>query len=245
MNKARSRPPILAGLKHLTAAQHQSLQEKALKAKNFWDKPGDDKELLTTFKSEVKNHYYWKQRRRCCYCSSDLGKHHGSWDAEHILNKADHPEFMFSLNNIAASCKSCNTAKGKRSPLPAHAPKPPSVPVNSPDYAIVHPLIDDWGTYLEFDRYGRILAKNGEPKGVKTIEVCNIDAISAANLSDYFSIEANEQAATALFKFFTLKQTGTRKKYLALLDKLATDYNLADAKAIVDRLHEELPQKNA
>lgn len=240
MNKPRSRANVLKALTKVSVADHDTLRKAALGTKNFWDEPGIHKPILVSFKSEVKKHYFYQQMRRCCYCSSVLPGSQAAWDAEHILDKSGHPEFMMEFDNLAAACKPCNTAKGKRSALVAPMPKPISIPSISSDYSIVHPHIDEWDEHLAFDQYGCVRAKPGRPKGVFTIKICRIESINAATLSDYFSIDGNEYAHNALFKFFTLKQKATRKKYLDLLDQLANQYNLSDAKAIVERLRSEV-----
>lgn len=239
-NKARVRVNAMVAPRAIDAAAHQNLRNAALSIHKFWDNPGDHKPLLAQFKLDIKDYYYWGQFRRCCYCSSLLSASQATWDAEHILDKSGYPEFMMELNNLAAACRPCNTGKGVRSALTVSTSKPTTIPNKSEAYKIVHPHLDDWGKYLEFDKFGRVRAKAGEVKGVNTIELCRIEAINAATLSDYFSPGTNKQAKEALFKFFTLKSTGVRKKYLALLDQLAIDYNMSEAKSIVERLRQEL-----
>ena len=238
MTKPRTRAAVLAALSKITSGELAVLRQAAVTA-DFWMEPGIHEDAFKRFKHEVKDHYFWSQSRRCCYCSSLLNESQASWDAEHVLDKSGHPEFMLELNNLAAACKPCNTAKGVKSPLVASLPKPATIPLNSADYGIVHPHIDEWEDHLEFDQYGRIRGKTGQPKGAFTVKVCRIEAINAAALSDHFSNKANKTAKAALFKFFTLKQRGTRRKYLEILDELAKRHNLAEAKAIVERLREE------
>lgn len=240
MLKIREKAEVMTKLLAINETEHQELRDAAMTNDEFWNAPGDLKETFKKFKTEVKAHYHQKQLRRCCYCSCELAKNQSTWDAEHIFNKREHPEFMFELNNLAASCRPCNGSKGIKSPLKHPLNKPQSIPNNSEVYAIVHPHLDEWNDFLEFDQYGRVCAKPGQEKGKYTIKVCGIYAINAARLSDHFSVKANKEAESALFKFFTLKRNADRTRYLNILKQLAVDYNLKEAKAIVDRLKEEL-----
>jgi hypothetical protein len=237
--QCRSRPPALVALTALDAAAHETLKQACKASPSFWTAPPEEhKETVRAFKKEVKEHYFHGQTRRCCYCSKELDDHHGTFDAEHILDRKEFPEFMFELSNIAAACKPCNGAKSIKSALVAAVPKPTVIPDTSHAYRIVHPLLDEWGEHLEMDDLNRIRPKGNSAKGAKTIEVCGIQTLNSARLADHFQ-PARQVAERALRGFFRVKKPAWRKKYVGMLTELAEKYDLAPAKAIVDQLRTE------
>lgn len=237
-NETRLRAQVLPQLTSLTEAQHNKLRAAGAKNTGYWGKqPKKDKAAYKKFKAEVKTHYRSEQGRRCCYCSVEILDDHSTFDAEHILDKSTYPQFMFELNNLAASCRPCNRSKGTQVTL-ADGAQCQTVPAQATDYVIVHPHLDEWDQHLEFDEVKRIRAKDGSLKGRRTIRICGIGALNAARLSDFFGT-GRGSAEDALHKFFSYKQPSRKRAMLALLRILA-NRGEAKARAIVDRLEDEM-----
>jgi|GEM_PF-3600040 len=237
-NETRLRAQVLPQLTSVSEAQHNHLRAAGAHGAEYWStQPDEDRPVYKKFKTEVKNYYRSEQGRRCCYCSVEIQNDHGTFDAEHILDKSTHPQFMFELNNLAASCRPCNRSKGTQVTL-AESVQCQTVPVQATDYVIVHPHLDEWDQHLEFDELKRIRPKDGSPKGSKTIVMCGISTLNAARLSDFFSL-GRGRAEEALHKFFDYKQLSRKQAMLELLRALAGQGD-ATARAIVDRLEEEM-----
>jgi hypothetical protein len=235
----RKKAKVLDKVESVSVAEHESLRACGSEKSDFWNKhPDEIKPVLAKFKYEVKNYYLFAQGRRCCYCSFELPNDHAVFDAEHILDKSKHKNFMFELNNLAAACKPCNRGKSHTSPL-IGAEIPTEVPSQSENYKIVHPHLDEWTDHLEFDDLNRIRAKGGSVKGQNTISLCNIDALNAARLSDHFAHEGGK-AETLLRKFFEYTSPAWKRKCLHLLRDLVGNYGLSQASSIIDRLEQEM-----
>lgn len=207
-----------------------------------WSKPPEDqKEALAAFKSEVKAHYRSVQLRRCCYCSIELHSNHKTFDLEHVLSQINYPGFMFELLNLAAACTTCNGSKGKKHVLAIDAAEeqPIQLPIASEDYAILHPHFDNWQDHLTFDKFSRIIEKDGSQKGRQTIKVCGIEKLNAARIADRFGPEGQAQAEETLRKLWSLKRKSRRKAMLEALEKIADQTGVESAKIIVRSLKEE------
>jgi uncharacterized protein (TIGR02646 family) len=235
----REKAQVLAALGNTTVDEHALLRAGALNDKEYWTKqPDSEKAIFKKFKQEVKDYYLFSQGRKCCYCSFELANDHSTFDAEHILDKSTHQHFMFELNNLAAACRPCNRAKNAK-PVLAASNAYTSVPVDSLDYTLVHPHLDDWDDHLKYDSLNRIRPANHSSKGKCTIDICNIHTLNSARLSDKFG-RNRSSAEKLLRKFFDYKSKKKKMACLTLLRELAEQYALSSAVAIVDALEQEL-----
>lgn len=235
----RAKPPIFTTPKSFTDNEHQSLKNKGAADKHFWDtKVPADKAVITKFKNEIKDHYWNGQLRRCCYCSSELQNHKATYDAEHIIDKSGHPQFMFEYANLAVACKVCNRGKWTTE-ITVNQVTTSTLPSLSHDYTIVHPHLDEWHDHLEFDRWSRIQPKANSSKGTHTIDVCKIYNLNTARLADRFATDRKE-AENYLRQIYAEKSISKKEAALSLLRKLADQYNLPQAKAVVGAVEEEV-----
>ena len=108
------------------------------------------------------------------------------------------------------------------------------------DIKNIHPHIDEWTDYLEFDSVGRIVAKEPNGKGSDTIRLCGIGYLNAARLADHFLPADNEAAQKALEGFFRVTNRTWKLKYIRILRKMVDDFDLAKARAILDLLEKEM-----
>lgn len=240
MHKARSKAKVLETVKSLTVEQRNRLRVAGAANGKYWNNKGEDAALIAAFRAEVKRHYYFGQLRMCCYCSKTLDEHQATFDAEHILDKDTYPQFMFEPENLAAACKTCNGAKSNKRVLHDVAPVA-AIPAESASYVIVHPHLDDWEVHLAYDGIGRVIPKESDsPKGRMTIQICGINYLNSARLADHFYPGNNESAQRALEGYYRVKSITWKRKYLKILRTIADDYDLAQAKSIVDLLETDI-----
>ncbi len=239
MPDIRRKAEVLAKVQSLTENELNQIRIAGAADSKYWSESGEDSELVAAFRAEAKKHYYFRQLRLCCYCSKALDKHQATYDAEHILDKDTYPQFMFELENLAAACKTCNGAKSTQSILEDVAPVV-VIPANTESYVIVHPHIDEWGDHLAYDDIGRVIPIIDSIKGKKTIEICGINYLNSARLADHFCPGDNEAAQRALEGYYRVKSKTWKRKYLKLLRTIADDFDLAQAKSIVDLLEADI-----
>ncbi|CAA6799728.1 MAG: Unknown protein [uncultured Sulfurovum sp.] len=135
---------------------------------NYWDKTDAG---IPEVKKHIKDHYKKVQEHTCVYCQQKIVVEHAmAWDIEHIIPKTPYPQFLFTEENLAVSCKDCNLIKFDKNVL--KNPKRKRFPKKSEDYIISHPHYD------EYDEHIHIIAdklyRPKDAKGEKTIEVCGL-----------------------------------------------------------------------
>lgn len=240
----REKAAPLIQLTSIDKAEHGTLKTDGAKNHRLWsDAQYQHRHLVESFRSEVKNHYFWHQANRCCYCSMELQPSARVFDAEHILDKAGFPEFMFHTENIAVACVICNTHKSAKSVLTSDNVRPVTIPTESSDYKILHPHLDEWDHHLRFDEIGRISPVPGSAKGPKTIEICVIDGINLLRLSRKFAPASREGAYELMCKVVTYVSHKKIEATLALMQNLAEQS--PDALAVVATLRERVTQMQA
>lgn len=138
--------------------------------KGYWDNTHDG--VMSNLKEKIKRHYLDVQDYTCPYCRQRIVVEHlGSWDAEHIIPKETHPDFMFEAENLCVSCKDCNKEKLNKNVLTRKNPR--IFPRNSTAYLISHPHFDDYSSNISIVGLGCFyLPKN--KKGIKTVEICGL-----------------------------------------------------------------------
>lgn len=104
----------------------------------------------------------------------------------------------------------------------------------------MHPHHDEWGEYLEYDLIGRIVAKTASLKGVNTILICGINYLNAARLAGHFLPGDSKVAEKNLESFLRIKMKPLRVKRLEVLRTMAEEFDLAKAKAIIEKLEQEI-----
>ncbi|EPA2814554.1 HNH endonuclease [Escherichia coli] len=150
--------------------------------KDFMELPDDKKEgaywnnlsnkNLSEFKSYVKNYYINEQNFTCPYCQQRIVvDHQGVWDAEHIIPKDTHPQFLMEPSNLCVSCKDCNSEKSNKNVLINKERK--TLPTKSADYCISHPNFDVYKDNIRIIKLcGYYLPLTD--KGRATIEICGL-----------------------------------------------------------------------
>ncbi|GAA3918312.1 hypothetical protein [Litoribacillus peritrichatus] len=132
---------------------------------------GDDK--FSILRKQIKDHYLVEQNYTCCFCRQRIVvKSNRAWDAEHIISKSTHPDFMFEPRNLCISCPDCNNEKSDKQVLDRD--NRVRFPENSRAYKIVHPHFDKYEEHLNVIVEGK-LYKWKTPKGRNTIRIYGLD----------------------------------------------------------------------
>lgn len=216
----RASPPT--SINTITKDVHDAIIEDGKHNHKLWsDANYSNASHVNSFRSEVKKHYYWHQKTRCCYCSYPLQPHGRVYDAEHIIDKSGFPEFMFLVENLAVACVICNSHKSAKSVFIKGLPRPASVPNKSEDYRIVHPHLDEWTDHLRFDNLGRVSAANGSKKGSDTMDICGIEALNFLALANEFAPSCREAAYELMCTIVTYTDSNKIKATLEMMENLA------------------------
>ncbi|MCA1197855.1 hypothetical protein K9B35_07740 [Sphingomonas sp. R647] len=149
------------------------------KKASYWS---DDVTKAT--RDAIKDFYILEQDYRCCYCRRKvLSKNKGDWQGDHVIARDTHAQFMFEPKNLAICCRGCNGEKSNKNVL--RNAKRKTFPVNSDDYLIVHPHMDDYDDHIRW--FGQVCAPRKSNKGAKTIEMCGLMRFAA----DYAGLDTD------------------------------------------------------
>lgn len=161
--------PYVYSVKH-SALVDAFKKKTPAEQKGFWENTKEG--VWKTIKKKLKDHYIVAQDYQCPYClQRNVVEHNGVWDAEHIIPKSTHPQFMFESQNICVSCKDCNGAKLDK-PI-TKAKVKDDFSTNSDDYLICHPHFDEYSSHIKvISVAGFYLPKTD--KGRVLIETCGL-----------------------------------------------------------------------
>lgn len=138
----------------------------------YWEKTGDA--ALSDVKKHIKDYYINVQDHICPYCRQQIVvDHNGAWDAEHIIPKDVHPNFMFEPENLCVSCKDCNGEKSNKNVLKNPRYKHKKLPRSPDAYIICHPHFDNYEKEIRVVNNPLFFIPKSE-KGRKTIEICGL-----------------------------------------------------------------------
>ncbi|WP_323993875.1 HNH endonuclease [Aeromonas hydrophila] len=144
--------------------------DKADKVGSYWDRTDDND--LQKVKKNIKDFYIKTQGHTCPYCRQTMHvNHNGMWDAEHIIPKDKHPNFMFEPLNLCVSCKDCNQEKHNKNVL--KNPKRVTFPKYSKDYIFIHPHLDIYQSHIKILTSSLFFIPLDD-KGKATIEICGL-----------------------------------------------------------------------
>lgn len=144
------------------------------KASNGHPKVEDWKHsALKSFKERVRTHYKKQQNEKCVYCRMNVSTATSYFHIEHIVPKSVHPEWMYKPLNLCLACANCNPSKNNQNVLSDK--NTTSLPTDSSGYLIIHPHFDHYFEHIEI--IDGLLYKGLTPKGIKTIELCNLTRI--------------------------------------------------------------------
>lgn len=203
---------------------------------------------IVNYKLRVKHVLRSKQGRICCYCGVDLQKNRDSYDAEHVLPKSRAPQFTFDVRNLAAACKPCNGAKGESpTTVPVNLERATLLPYVSASYSIIHPHLDEWKDYLNFDEFERVVpAELDTGKGANTIAVCNIHRLNAMRIGDHFEdafdgVVNEEDSWESLYAaIYSENDPDIQADYVDFLKSLANLFGNTKAEELLEFISDDL-----
>ncbi|MBG0620529.1 HNH endonuclease [Enterobacter roggenkampii] len=107
---------------------------------------------LVDIKTKIKDWLCIKQKHVCCYCSRNIyGEFKMVIDIEHVLPKSKYLSYMFTMDNLAVSCKRCNmNIKGERVDFISFGADISLHPFNSSNYLFIHPNTDNYYDHIDY-----------------------------------------------------------------------------------------------
>jgi uncharacterized protein (TIGR02646 family) len=135
---------------------------------HVWDNKNDFEDFKDNFRRVIR----LEQEKRCCYCKSYLKLRKQNVDIEHIIPKSKQQQFTFYPQNLALSCKRCNSVKSIHNPFDANVPDHTIVdyPTDPLFYNMIHPHFDEY--FVNINILENVIIVASTPKGWKTVERC-------------------------------------------------------------------------
>lgn len=156
---------------------------KSQKSSGYWSS-----DEVNSIRSKAKAHFIEIQRRKCCYCRSDLGTSRARvWDLEHFAPRSRYPHFMFEERNLSVSCIECNSSKDDFDTI-ERGSSLRKYPTDEKRFKLVHPHYDRYGDHITW--YESTVPWPKTNKGKITVYRCDLmrfalDTFQAAgNLQD-------------------------------------------------------------
>jgi uncharacterized protein (TIGR02646 family) len=105
---------------------------------------GDNDPILIRLKTNIRRFLDNIQSGKCCYCGRLLVLS----EVDHIAPKGRYPDFLFEPENLALSCKDCNSLerKGSTNTIKVHDPH-----YRNCTFLLVHPYRDDPKAHYKLD----------------------------------------------------------------------------------------------
>lgn len=124
----------------LSAEQNNIIQGFGVLTVDHW------KRNQTKLRKAIRDRLKSKQNNCCVYCGCRV---FGSGDVEHIAHKAHYPQFLFTPENLAYSCKTCNqTYKGETN-IVGYV----GTTYQNCRFTIVHPYLDDVDMFFDTTKF--------------------------------------------------------------------------------------------
>lgn len=238
MSRPICRPPIV---EEYGVSDHEfKCLDVAFTDANHWIEPPEFvKTLFLKFKGAIKQHFYFQQARKCCYCCIELSLDHGAFTLDHVVARSIGVQFILQVKNMGVCCRPCNSKKTDHRALSAEIDVSvlTAIPEKSSDYVIVHPQLDSWDENLKFDFIRRILPVTD--KGRETISACGLERINALRVSDVFAADSRASVYKATLNIMRYKQSARRKSAADVLRAAAVLTGSSRASAIADQIAAE------
>ncbi|GEM_PF-6881926 len=136
-------------------------------------------------KNTIKQYLKTVNHKTCFFCKRKINTGNNAGTIEHILDKKNYGMYMFKPENLTYTCAMCNTLKRNINVLSEEELKRKTAytydnyPMNSDDYIIVHPYLDDYDGYIIIDDIF-YKAKDGKKKGQNTIKFYHLTRLDLA-----------------------------------------------------------------
>lgn len=157
----------------LTKAEFKQLSAIKTWSGSHWDTPPNNN--ISTIKDKIRQQLEATQSV-CCYCGLKL-KTTSNGEIEHVAPKSKHPEFTFTLKNLALACHYCNFSekKGQKETIVTGRKHKT---YSKCEFLLVHPYFDDPNLHYEWtDNAVEILiqVRNNSAKGLFSITMFGLD----------------------------------------------------------------------
>jgi len=194
------------------------------------------------------------QGRRCFYCRRRIASNEvGLREMDHILPKAQspsdgfdakvasdsnfktrrhtsgYPKFTYEPENLAVSCKRCNSYKGTFDPLRDRANSPKQYPNQTVDFLWIHPFHDLYGDHIKIEGGGIYVKNDGSDKGDAVIKACGLDKseeLTKRLVDDY--VRSHMELTDAMLELTILGPFDVEE----LSEEFAKTYKVADSEVI-------------
>jgi uncharacterized protein (TIGR02646 family) len=152
--------------------------------------------VVTAFKKGIKDALRASQKARCCFCRRPLAADDYGAHLEHFIEKAEHPQFTFEVQNISLSCGTCNSQKNgnnlrriarlKKRFGKGHIPRCSTLasdvvpgnplPAGTLSYRWVHPHFDTYSLNIKIEKSWVFVGRTR--KGIRTVKALNMNALA-------------------------------------------------------------------
>jgi len=204
---------------------------------DYWSYDGDPQ--VGNFRSQVKKFFRDAQNGHCCYCSVEIDKNARLYDLEHVINSSKREDLMFELENLASSCPQCNVAKLDTQITTKKTRRGSRLPLESSQYLLVHPHLDEWDAHFSFDKFGRIIPSSTSEKGKFTFNLCNMENRNIARLARYFKFPYRSNVELLLSDLYA-QVNPKRAEQLKALKKIADTISSPDTQAVIKIVENDL-----
>lgn len=124
----------------LTEEQNEIIQGFGTLTAEHW------KRNETRLRKAIRDRLKSMQNNCCVYCGCRVW---GVGDVEHIAHKADYPQFLFTPQNLAYSCKTCNQTYKGQTDIVGYA----DTTYQNCQFRIVHPYLDDVDMFFDTTKF--------------------------------------------------------------------------------------------
>ncbi|WP_454872474.1 HNH endonuclease [Paraburkholderia xenovorans] len=221
----------------LTPTQQAKLKDGIAKYGYNWEHSN-----FSWFKTLLNTELRRKQHDRCCYCRRPLLFKKGLVDIEHIVDKgSDNGKYaahMFTVRNLALSCRDCNNNKGTKPVLRDSRTPIVMYPRSSTRFTWVHPYLHNYSDHLTIHRGWVYEAKAQSPEGAAVIEKCMLFKLEGKErASRQILVSAADSCEDAIVTAVGLvPEVGVDRLCVELAPHLHSMYKNKDPKKITDAI---------
>ncbi|HHP1051309.1 MULTISPECIES: HNH endonuclease [Bacillus cereus group] len=183
--------------------------------------------MAAEVKRELREYLNSEFNGTCFYCQIKLRQGNAAFEIDHIVHKNKYRWFTYRADNLALSCRLCNTSKSVKETLipllQGEKFKYTNYPQISSSYKIIHAYYDKYEEHIELEDGIFYKAKNGSEKGKETIKICSLHRLKLAeDRAKELLLKAKEREREALgFResFARVFESGTEEQMEQLIEK--------------------------
>ena len=195
------------------------------------------------FKKYLNKELRRRQCDRCCYCRRPLLFKKGVVDIEHIIvkgsEKGKYAAHMFTVRNLALSCRDCNNNKGTKQVLRNSMLPVVVYPRSGARFTWVHPYLHNYSDHLTIHQGWVYEAKGQSPDGAAVIEKCMLFKLEdKERASRQVLVSAADTCEDAIVTAVGLvPEVGVDRLCIELAPHIHSMYKDKDPKKIEEAIH--------